>query len=59
MSKQQNTFIDNDGTLIEPPSRLSSRPFEQKTKIRTHDSSLLALQDAGYRLVMVTNQEMA
>lgn len=55
---QKFLFIDRDGTLIsEPPSDFQVDRFDKLAFEAEVIPSLLTLQKAGYRLVMITNQD--
>ncbi|GAB3333853.1 bifunctional histidinol-phosphatase/imidazoleglycerol-phosphate dehydratase HisB [Marilutibacter aestuarii] len=50
-------FVDRDGTLIEEPADHQIDRFEKLRFVQGVVPAMLRLRDAGYRFVMVTNQD--
>ena len=57
MSKKKVLFIDRDGTLVVEPEDFQIDNLEKIRLVPGVMSALTALKRAGYRLVMVTNQD--
>jgi imidazoleglycerol-phosphate dehydratase/histidinol-phosphatase len=57
MSPQPILFVDRDGTLIEEPANQQIDRVEQVRLLPGVIAALQAFTRAGYRLVMVTNQD--
>jgi imidazoleglycerol-phosphate dehydratase/histidinol-phosphatase len=57
MSTTPILFVDRDGTLIEEPSDFQVDSLEKVRLLPQVMAALAELKDAGYRFVMVTNQD--
>jgi len=57
MSAERILFIDRDGTIIEEPADRQIDSLQKLRLMRGVVPALLALKRAGYRLVLVSNQD--
>lgn len=57
MSGNATLFIDRDGTLVEEPPDEQVDSVEKIRLVRNVIPAMTALRDAGYRFVMVSNQD--
>jgi imidazoleglycerol-phosphate dehydratase/histidinol-phosphatase len=57
MSRKKILFIDRDGTLIAEPADFQIDSVEKFALLPGVIPALIALRDAGWRFVMVTNQD--
>ena len=57
MSQRPILFVDRDGTLLEEPADQQIDAYAKLRFVAGTIPALLRLRDAGYRLVMVSNQD--